>query len=100
VKSRCDHCNIKISEGKTQAIYFSSRLRVPEDILQLNGWNIPLVNKVKYLGVIFDRKMTWRLHIERTIARALGAFITTYSLFKSGHLSTHVKHILYKALIR
>jgi hypothetical protein len=26
---------------------------VPEDVLQLNGWNIiPFVNNVKYLGVI------------------------------------------------
>jgi hypothetical protein len=27
----------------------------------LNGWNIPFVNNVKYLGVIFDKGMTWRL---------------------------------------
>jgi hypothetical protein len=40
-RSWCQHWNIKINEGKTQAIYFSRRRRLPEDNLQLNGRNIP-----------------------------------------------------------
>jgi hypothetical protein len=36
----------------------------PEAHLTLNGRNIPFVNDVKYLGVIFDTMITWRLHIE------------------------------------
>jgi hypothetical protein len=37
---------------KTQAIYFSYRLRSPETHLALNGWNIPVINHVKYRGVM------------------------------------------------
>jgi hypothetical protein len=59
---------MKINEGKTPAIYFSGRVRVPEDMLQLNGGDIPFVNNVMYLGVTFERRMTWILHIERTVA--------------------------------
>jgi hypothetical protein len=44
VESWCQHWNIKFNEGKTQAIYFSRRRRLPEDDLQLNGRNIPFVN--------------------------------------------------------
>jgi hypothetical protein len=33
-------------------------------LLTLNERNIPFVNSVKYLSVIFDKKITWRLHIE------------------------------------
>jgi hypothetical protein len=66
VGSWCENWNIKINERNTQAIYFSRRRRTPENQLQLNGRNIPFVNSAKYLGVIFDRRMTWRLHIERT----------------------------------
>jgi hypothetical protein len=90
VKSWCDRWNIKIYEGKTQAIYFSRRLRVPEDVLQLNGRDIPFVNNVTYLGVTFDRRMTWRLHVERTAAKALPTYLRTYSLFKSERLSTNI----------
>jgi hypothetical protein len=51
----CKHWNIK---EKTQAVYFSRRIRPPESLLTLNGQNIPFVNSVKYLGVIFDKKIT------------------------------------------
>jgi hypothetical protein len=60
----CEHRNIKINEGKGQAIYFPHQLRLPETHLTLNGRNIPFVNHVKYLGVIFDKRITWRLHLE------------------------------------
>jgi hypothetical protein len=92
--------NIKINEGKTQAIYFSRRRRMPRDCLQLNGRNIPYVNSVKYLGVIFDRRMTWRPHIEKTAAKVLWTYIRTYSIFKSKHLNANIKLIVYGALIR
>jgi hypothetical protein len=52
-----------------------------------------------YLGVIFDRRMTWRNHTERTVASALCTYIRICSLFKSGPLSTNIKIALYKALI-
>jgi hypothetical protein len=55
------HWNIKLNEDKTQAIYFSHRI---ESLLTINGQNILFVNNVKYLSVIFDRKITWRLHIK------------------------------------
>jgi hypothetical protein len=49
----------------------------------MNGRNIPFVNSAKYLGEIFDRRVTWRLHIEMIEAKAFRIFITLYSLFKS-----------------
>jgi hypothetical protein len=81
-------------------IYFSKRRRMPGDDLQLNGRNISFVNSVKYLGVIFDSRMTWRLNIEKIAAKALGTYIRTYSTFKSKHLNANIKAIVYRALIR
>jgi hypothetical protein len=63
---------------KTQAIYFSHILRPPEAHLTLNGRNIPSVIHVKHLGVIFDKRITWRLHIEMTEAKAFRTFIRIY----------------------
>jgi hypothetical protein len=54
---------LKVNEDKAQGIYLSHRIRLPESLLTLNRWNIPLINNVKYL-VIFSRKITWRLHIK------------------------------------
>jgi hypothetical protein len=66
----CERLNIKFNEYKTQAIYFSHRIRSPEPLLKLSEQNIPSVNSVKYLSVIFDKKITWRPHTETIKAKA------------------------------
>jgi hypothetical protein len=100
METRCERWNIKINEEKTQGIYFSRSRRPPESHLTLNRRDIPFVNSAIYLGVIFDRKVTWRLHIEMIEAKAFRTFIRAYSLFKSERLSTNIKLTLHKALIR
>jgi hypothetical protein len=66
----------------------------------LNGRNILFANSVKYLGVFFDKKIKWRLHIETVEAKAFRIFIRLYSLFKSDRLSTNIKFTIYRALVR
>jgi hypothetical protein len=92
--------NFKINEDKMQEIYFSHRIRLPEYLLTLNEQNILFVNHVNYIGVIFNRKITWRLHIKAIETKAFRDFIRTYPVLKSEHLSTNIKLTLYKALIR
>jgi hypothetical protein len=88
----CDRWNIKINEDKTHGVSFSS--------LTLNGRNIPFVNSAKYLGILVDKEVTWRLHIEMTEAKVFRTFIRIYSLFKSERLSGNIKLTLHKAFIR
>jgi hypothetical protein len=83
-----EHWNIKIIEYKTQAIYFSNQRRQPGSILTLNELNIPFVSNVKYLRVIFDERMIWRLHIETIHSKAFRTFIRLYSLFKRERLNS------------
>jgi hypothetical protein len=90
----------KINEYTTQGIYFSRSRRPLEIHLTLNGRNVPFVNSVKYLGVIFDKKVTRRLHTEMIEAKAFRKFIKIHSLLKSEQLSTNIKFTLNKALIR
>jgi hypothetical protein len=100
VISRCERWDIKINEGKTQAICFCRRHTVPDELLQLNEPDIPLVNNVRYFGVTFDSMMTWRRHIGRTVAKALCKYVRTYPIFKSGCLKRNIKFTVYTALIR
>jgi hypothetical protein len=96
----CKCWNIKIKDEETQAIYFSHQIRPPEITLTMNGRNIPFVIIVKYLGVICNKKITWRLNIETVTTKACRTFIRQYSLFRSQRLCTHFKLTLHKALIR
>jgi hypothetical protein len=96
----CKCWNIKINEDKTRAIYFTRRNRPPDSFLKLNGRNIPFANSVKYLGILFDKRMTWRLHIQMIEAKAFRTFIRIYSLFKSERLNANIKLTLHEALTR
>jgi hypothetical protein len=99
VGSWCQRWNIKINEGKTQAIYFSRRRRMSGDDFQQNERNIPFVYSVKYHGFILLSKLTFRVHIEKTTAKALGTYHRSYSIYKSKNLSANFKLIVYRALI-
>jgi hypothetical protein len=52
--------------GKLRRSISPEGLRVPEDALQLNGRDIPL-----NCLVTFNRRKTWRYHIERTCSQGL-----------------------------
>jgi hypothetical protein len=88
--------NIKINEDKTQGIYFFHSPRPPVSHLTLNGRYIQFVNNIKYLGVIFYKKITWRLHIQMMEAKTFRIFIRVYSLFRSERLSANIKLTLHK----
>jgi hypothetical protein len=96
----CEKWNIKINEDKTRAAYFSKSLKRVEAYLTLKGRAITFFNDVKYLGVTFDRKVTWSNFIDWIANKALRTFIQLYSLLKSDKLSIKTKMTLYKALIR
>jgi Reverse transcriptase (RNA-dependent DNA polymerase) len=58
---------IKINSTKTEAFYFTRRraLRfIPDSTIDVNGLSVPWESQVKYLGLIFDKKLTFRMHIE------------------------------------
>jgi hypothetical protein len=74
--------NIKVNEDKTEAVYFSHGCKLVKAHLTLNGKNIPFVNQIKNLGVIFDRRITWRIHIKMIEAKAFTTFLRLYSLSK------------------
>jgi hypothetical protein len=57
------------------------------------------VNHIKYLGVTFDRKITWRLRIEMITAKTFKTLLRIYSLFRSERLSTNIKLVLHIAFI-
>jgi hypothetical protein len=83
IETWCERWNIEMNEDKTQAIYFCRRLWPPEAHYTLNVRNIPFANHVKHLGVIFDKRITWRLHIEMIEAEAFRTYTRSYSLTHS-----------------
>jgi hypothetical protein len=52
-------------------------------------------NVAKYLIVIFDRRITWRIHIQTTEAKAFRTFLRVYPLIKSERLNVNIKLTLH-----
>jgi hypothetical protein len=86
------------SASRRQQSY--TRETIQYTLLTLNGQNMSFVISIKYLGVIVDKKITWRLRIEIVTTKAYKTFMRLYSLFKSNRLNTNSKLALHKDLIR
>jgi hypothetical protein len=78
---------------------FSHRFRPLEVHLTLSRWDILLVIYVKYLGVIFCKRITRRLNIEMIEVKVFRTFIRVYSLHRSERLNSNFKLTLHEALI-
>lgn len=61
-----DWCNVwgfKININKTVAILFTHRIDKIETTLKVNGEPIKIAKTVKFLGLVFDTKLSWNAHI-------------------------------------
>jgi hypothetical protein len=100
MEALCKCWNIEVNEDKTLALYFSHQIRPSESLPTWKGRNIPFVNSVKYLGVIFDKKIIWNLHIETVQTKAFKILVYYIPPLKSDQLVTNIKLTLYKSRIR
>ena len=63
ISAWCDTWGFKINTDKTTAVLFTHRIDKIEKQLLINGKAIKIEKTVKFLGVIFDSKLTWNAHI-------------------------------------
>ena len=65
-----DKWGFKISKQKTTAIIFSNKHEPEQEInLKIKNEIIKFESTVKFLGAVFDKKLTWRAHIQYVINR-------------------------------
>lgn len=64
----CEKWGFKISLQKTYAVVFTHCIGTKIDI-KIDGKNLEVKKTAKFLGVIFDSKLTWHDHINYTLAK-------------------------------
>ena len=92
----------KFSNSKTQCVHFCQQRQIQNDpALCIYGSQIPVVAESKFLGVIFDRKLSFILHIKYLKAKCLKALnlLKVLSHTSWGADRTTLLH-LYRSLIR
>ena len=64
----------KFSKSKTQCVHFCQLRKQHDDpVLHLYGSPIPVVEESKFLGILFDRKLSFIPHIKYLKAKCLKA---------------------------
>jgi ribonuclease HI len=92
----------KFSASKTVCIHFCNKRRAHSDpLLLLNGQPIPVVKETKFLGVIFDHKLSFIPHLKNLRTKCLKAMnlLKVVSHRDWGGDSTTLL-MLYRSLIR
>ncbi|GBN41971.1 RNA-directed DNA polymerase from mobile element jockey [Araneus ventricosus] len=91
---------IKINTDKCQAVYFSRRRNNP-DQPKLHRRAIPWSDGTKYLGVILDKRLTFKKHIDTNRQKVSAIKSILYPLIgRKSKLSLSNKLLLYKSLVR
>ena len=63
-------CNeLALNTSKTNYMIFSGRRRLQIEPVSINNVRLQRVTQCKFLGVIFDEKLTWKPHIQTTIRK-------------------------------
>lgn len=92
-----------MNTNKTQALLVTKRRtrELPDTAFSLNNTNIEWENTAKYLGVVIDKKLTFRNHIEHVVGKTQNAIKMLYPLInRKSKLSVENKILIFKAALR
>jgi len=94
----------KLSESKSTAVLFTKTIKPKGEAelkLTINGTPINVATEFKFLGVTFDRRLTWKPHIDAVIDKAKRALNLMRNVAGQGWgASKNALLCIYKALIR
>lgn len=108
INNLCDYFTkwcIKVNKNKTQAIFFT-RKTAPYNLptstsLNIEGNHILWQSTAKYLGVILDRRLTFKDHIADSTQKCNRIIRMMYSLInRNSNLNLYNKRLIYLLIIR
>jgi len=97
----CDTWGFKISPEKTVAVLFTRSSQKPSVKLDIQGRTVKIENSAKFLGVIFDRQLTWYQHIDYFVSKCNKRLNLMRAVSGARWGATHRSLItIYRTLIR
>ncbi|GFU32006.1 RNA-directed DNA polymerase from mobile element jockey [Trichonephila clavipes] len=95
-----DQWKISINVEKSAAVIFTKKRKLPPPPTMYNT-TIPWSQSTKYLGIVFDKNLTWRTHIQHTRNKFRKIMFKLYPLIgRNSELSRDNKVLLFSAVMR
>ncbi|XP_017465837.1 PREDICTED: uncharacterized protein LOC108358852 [Rhagoletis zephyria] len=94
--------NLEVNADKTDAVLFTRRYKIPAwKPPRLNGAELSIKDHTKYLGVILDSKLMWKLNVEERVKKASGALYACKKMLgTTWGLSPGLMHWCYTAVVK
>jgi len=94
--------DLNISPHKTAMAPFTNRRKIEAlGPLKLHGKNLKMLDKIKYLGVILDSRLTWNQHLQKKIRKTQTTFaLVRLTCGRKWGLRPNIAHWLYTRVIR
>lgn len=92
---------LSLSASKSTLVVFTKKRFIPPIVLEINGENIPQENKVKFLGIWLDSKLSGTPHIDYVLQkceRNINILRSLSGVWWGSHPFT--QKLLYNALVR
>jgi ribonuclease HI len=91
---------IDFSVIKTKAVIFSRRRKNETVSLSMGGHKIDLVSEFRYLGIIFDKKLLWKSHIQQQCGKAISLLLKLKAVTKRNWgMPQRTNYFIYKRVI-
>jgi len=93
---------LAVNPKKTEVIIFTKKHKIPKvKPIKLNGVELPFQEKVKYLGLILDRKLSWKDNLICRVDKASTALYTCKQMVgKKWGLTPKTTYWIYTAIVR
>lgn len=94
---------ININNQKTQALFITNRLKkqLPKSTIRIFDTDVKWQSDCKYLGMVLEKKLTFKKHFDYVIHRANVAIRTLYPMIsRKSQLNVKNKLMIYKLAIR
>ena len=70
----CSRCGLKLDPSKTEGVVLTRKRRLHVPRIRLDGKQLRMVDKARYLGAIIDSKFCWSDHVALKAAKATTQF--------------------------
>ncbi|XP_076285535.1 uncharacterized protein LOC143211596 [Lasioglossum baleicum] len=96
----CLNHNLRVNLSKTEMVLFTRKRRFNFKAPSIFGTELQISDEVRYLGVILDKRLTWKRHVARLSQKAINTYWACKSMFaRTWGLKPHVVKRIYTAIM-